>query len=592
MADMRTARTTAWAIATAIVVAGCGGGSGSGDGDRGGGGGNLDPGGATGLCTSECWCWANPLPQGNPLSAIWGASDTDVWFAGVAGTVLHWNGSTLALVASGTFSHLRAISGASATDVWAVGDDGAAVHWDGSTWTVQPAAVTEQLTGVWAAGAGEAWAVAAGGDVLHYASGTWTPTASGVSSLAAVWGAAPDDVGIAGAAGALRHWDGIEWSPVDSTETFDLVGLWGSSSTDVWAIAQHDDVLRWDGQAWAIVETTTDDLLSISGSGPENVWVLSSTGPYRWNGADWTPPAWPPSGLGDAIWASASSAWVADGLGAIIRWNETRWTDVTVQDGTRILSIWSSGHADLWAAGQGGFLLRWNGSTWTSRYGPSTSTHQAVWGAAANDVWIGGSSLWHWNGTALTQTVATTDVYAIYGTGPADVWAATANGLEHWNGTEWSSAGPAGVRYRAIFAVSSSDVWAVGGSTMGTEVAHWNGTQWTTSVSDVALYGAWGAASNDVWFVGSNGAIRRWNGTTVTIVASPRPATLTAVFGRGADDVFAVGDAGTVLHWNGTTWSRLDTGCGTDLSAVFASGTNVWIGGQPGALLHGTVPLP
>jgi hypothetical protein len=227
MADMRTARTTAWAIATAIVVAGCGGGSGSGDGDREGGGGNLDPGGATGVCTSEGWCWANPLPQGNPLSAIWGASDTDVWFAGVAGTVLHWNGSTLALVASGTFSHLRAISGASATDVWAVGDDGAAVHWDGSTWTVQPAAVTEQLTGVWAAGAGEAWAVAAGGDVLHYASGTWTPTASGVSSLAAVWGAAPDDVWIAGAAGALRHWDGIEWSPVDSTETFDLVGLWG-----------------------------------------------------------------------------------------------------------------------------------------------------------------------------------------------------------------------------------------------------------------------------------------------------------------------------------------------------------------------------
>jgi hypothetical protein len=104
----------------------------------------------------------------------------------------------------------------------------------------------------------------------------------------------------------------------------------------------------------------------------------------------------------------------------------------------------------------------------------------------------------------------------------------------------------------------------------------------------VKLYGVWGAAPNDVWFVGTNGAIRRWNGTELQTVASPTTTTLLAVHGRGANDVFAVGAAGTVLHWNGTEWSVVETGCGVSLDAVFALGSDVWIGGSPSTLMHGT----
>jgi hypothetical protein len=44
-----------------------------------------------------------------------------------------------------------------------------------------------------------------------------------------------------------------------------------------------------------------------------------------------------------------------------------------------------------------------------------------------------------------------------------------------------------------------------------------------------------------------------------------------------------------VLHWNGTEWSKIETGAGVTLDAVFALGSDVWIGGAPSTLIHGTV---
>jgi hypothetical protein len=40
------------------------------------------------------WTWHNPLPQGNPLSGVWGSSGSDVFAVGAGGTILHYNGST------------------------------------------------------------------------------------------------------------------------------------------------------------------------------------------------------------------------------------------------------------------------------------------------------------------------------------------------------------------------------------------------------------------------------------------------------------------------------------------------------------------
>ena len=42
--------------------------------------------------------WQHPLPQGNDLRRMWGFADGTFYAAGEAGTVVHFDGSTFAIV--------------------------------------------------------------------------------------------------------------------------------------------------------------------------------------------------------------------------------------------------------------------------------------------------------------------------------------------------------------------------------------------------------------------------------------------------------------------------------------------------------------
>jgi len=87
------------------------------------------------------------IDKGVTLSALWGASDDDVWAVGTGGTVLHWNGTRWRSVDASTRVDLKYLWGAAANDIWASGGDdpgsgrwspggGAAVmlHWNGTRW--------------------------------------------------------------------------------------------------------------------------------------------------------------------------------------------------------------------------------------------------------------------------------------------------------------------------------------------------------------------------------------------------------------------------------------------------------------------------
>src|SRR2546426_2942663 len=78
------------------------------------------------VCSSDGWCWSNPLPQGNPLTSVWGSASTDVWAVGYGGTILHWDGSAWAGVPSGTPNTLYGVWGGGRTDGWAAGGAGQA----------------------------------------------------------------------------------------------------------------------------------------------------------------------------------------------------------------------------------------------------------------------------------------------------------------------------------------------------------------------------------------------------------------------------------------------------------------------------------
>jgi hypothetical protein len=160
----------------------------------------------------------------------------------------------------------------------------------------------------------------------------------------------------------------------------------------------------------------------------------------------------------------------------------------------------------------------------------------------------------------------------------------TLSGLSH----AAAATAPLAGGLRKAWAISPSDVWAVGryfdGTLDRTLTMHWDGTAWTMvpspSPSNGSDYlgGVTGITSSDVWAVGDqnnsklkedsgSSLIEHYDGRTWSVVPSPNPGTghtiLRAVAGSAANDVWAVGfykpdpsstDRTLVLHWDGSSW--------------------------------------
>jgi hypothetical protein len=117
-----------------------------------------------------------------------------------------------------------------------------------------------------------------------------------------------------------------------------------------------------------------------------------------------------------------------------------------------------------------------------------------------------------------------------------------------------------------LWARQSDDVWVI--SNLGTTYdpltkptvnyrrsidgngsAVWSSVPNNSSAYAVAV---WGSGKNDVWTVGTSGAIRRWDGTKwstsrISVNGTPTYKDLAAIHGSSANDIWAVGN-GIALH--------------------------------------------
>src|SRR5437763_875795 len=142
---------------------------------------------------------------------------------------------------------------------------------------------------------------------------------------------------------------------------------------------------------------------------------------------------------------------------------------------------------------------------------------------------------------------------AQYGVSPYDIWAVgwynDVTGTHplaiHWDGTQWThvtlpDSGGNNSWLSTVIAIASNDVWAFGSDSnlLRGLAYHWNGSSWSqVSVPAVgqssSISGAYAAASNQIWAVGSyqhNGThwytmILYWNGLSWVQVTSPNKCT-------------------------------------------------------------------
>jgi hypothetical protein len=189
---------------------------------------------------------------------------------------------------------------------------------------------------------------------------------------------------------------------------------------------------------------------------------------------------------------------------------------------------------------------------------------------------------------------------------PGAVPAAAAPCSSQWQVVPSANPGNSGNVLSGVFAVGSTDVWAVGHSVVTTTVAgmpstvtdtlieHYDGTSWSAvqgantggnpllPSTAGSLDAVWGSGPTDVWAVGRAGLIEHWNGSTWSAVsAAANTQDLLGVWGSGPSDVWAVGSqtsgnatTGVTERWDGSSWSVVpgaDSGAGA-WAAVWGTG--------------------
>jgi hypothetical protein len=274
-------------------------------------------------------------------------------------------------------------------------------------------------------------------------------------------------------------------------------------------------------------------------------------------------------------------------------------SDVTVLSST---NAWAVGEYTLDGYGAVRTLIQhYDGTAWTIVPSPNRllgtdrnqiNTLLGVTAITSSDVWAVGYTVsldnpyqtltMHWNGAAwsivgspnYTFPGAYNTLLDVSATGPDDVWAVGGSSLGsgssrglllHFNGTAWSlQAGPPGVEFWAssarngIVALSAGNVWAVGDY----DAWHFDGIAWTVPAAGAQFAADVHATGPDtVWAVGSfiadpySGGVRYPIGYHFTgsswqqhHAADLEPGAFNGVAVRASDDVIAVGYSGRFTY--------------------------------------------
>jgi len=466
------------------------------------------------------WCWVQPGLLGSNLTDVWGSSASDVWVVGEGGAILHFDGSDWGLVDTDFTADLQAVRGASASDVWAAGRRGAIVRYDGVRWREVTSPTSDHLNDIWVNTASDVWFAGGHQTLLHW-NGTsleLIESQKTVQAFTALWGSGKDDIRVGGEDNFLKRYNGTTWEWADGALTSygAINDLWGSGPNDIWATGSNE-VTRWDGTYWNPVNWT--DWLNpgtIVGTGPNDVWLLGGYNTVHWDGVELTK---------------------ANELEEEFLWGS-----------------WLDGAGSGYAVGPSGRIIQLVAGKWEHVSGVT----RGVYGG---------------NGDIHART-------------DHDVWVAARDKALHYDGTTWTEVAPATTSYfqpfSTIWSPGPKEAWAAGWGSAPNNIQRFNGTAFepvTRSDSVNYVNAIWGTASNNVYFVGNDASILRWNGTVLEVVFYNVASIgmYNDVHGSAADNVWVVGSNGGVMHFDGKDWTPRPIMGADDLGEVLVLAPNdVW----------------
>lgn len=244
--------------------------------------------------------------------------------------------------------------------------------------------------------------------------------------------------------------------------------------------------------------------------------------------------------------------------------------------------------------------LRWDGASWLPLPVPLGSfpfnggPSFAVTGPSSARALVS-DYLGSWNGATWTWQEKELPGYAMWASGPSDVWAVGRSRLPSGPGgisrftTDWTDQG-VNDTYYTIHGAGPGVVFALGGS--GDKIARSTpGGIRVDAVSLPALFDIVAFSASSAIAVGAQGRVIRFDGTTWTTVPSPTTETFVAVTGRSPTEVYAFTATGNLYGYNGTDWGFIRTFT-APIRAARLAGTIVLGVGDFGTFVYGRPAQP
>lgn len=442
--------------------------------------------------------------------------------------------------------------------VFAVGERGTVARFDGEAWAFEDTPTRELLRDVWATGEA-AWAVGEGGTILQRGEDGWTLSPSATErGLRAVWGRSADEVYAVGEAGAVVRFDGTSWSPETIPTALVLEDVWGpAEGSAVFALAV-------DGRARASLFERGDEgwreLETVDGD-------LAALG----GGPDGRP----------FLVGAEARHWTTPGGGTALASHRAIPLDLD----RPVNAAWTAPDGAALAVGYDGRIARFDGTRWSRMTSPATTDLYAIDGTAPDDVWAVGVDglVLRFDGTEWTRQGdgITAHLEGVWGSGPRDVWVVGDRATLHFDGNAWSAEGPSEHHLHAIGGVAGV-LFAVGdgGAVWRRENGAWRAEH---RDADYELDGVFGSDQAHAFVVGKTVWLEHEDGEWREHRDRP-PAS--GVWGASSDDVWVAGSAG-LHHWDGSRWTPVESTADQTMFAVWGAGReDVWAVGAQGRLLH------
>ncbi len=276
-------------------------------------------------------------------------------------------------------------------------------------------------------------------------------------------------------------------------------------------------------------------------------------------------------------------------------------------DTGRLGGMWGSSASDVFLVGSRDgqpLVLHSDGTGWASqgaaRRDGGAGALFDVWGTGPADVWAAGTLLMHYDGGAWAEVDGLGDatLSAVWGSGAADVWVAGYRGaspgpfegrLWHFDGAGFTELPDArGLLPRALWASGPGDVYLMGqalsdaGSVVVRgEVLRFDGSSWQPMLHDggVVFSGLTGVGPRDVLVCGGSRVLRsRDGGLFVEEPVDERFGALQASFASGPDSIYALTNGGALHRFDGRDWERISTGTTSVLIGGYSPGpAEAWV---------------